>query len=418
MLNFEEKSRNFIELLLREGVNLQPGQQLLINFDASSCEMVDSASEIAYDMGAKFVDLSYNSLIRDAAQISRARPSYRTYFPGFHAVRGDQLVDGRGAILALRSQREPDLFAGLDQRSVAAFMAAASDSRKRLQEEGISGFGVNWCLAAPPSPKWACKVFPKLDPDAAVSALWDHIFKMTFADQHDCVARWRAHVNRLGKRAQALDAMQIRELHFMGNGTDLRVGLSEHSQFLSGRKATPHGIEFCPNIPTFEAYTTPDWRKTEGLAVLTRPAIINGTKVTGLRITFEKGEIVDAQADSNAEAYRALIETDAGARRLGEIALVGIDSPIFQSGLVFENTLYDENAACHFATGRAYLAALRNNDSLTPEQLDSCGYNNSKTHQDVMISNERVDVTAITQHGERTPLIRNGAWEPRLLNPD
>ncbi len=416
-LSFEQKSRNFIELLLREGVNLQPGQQLLINFDQSCCDMADVASEIAYDMGAKYVDLAYGSLRRDAAQISRAKPSYRTFFPGYQAVRGDQLVDARGAVLALRSQREPDLFAALDQMSIAAFMAAANDARKRMQEEGISGFGVNWCLACPPSPKWAKKVFPKLDEDAAVQALWDQIFSMTFADRPDCLQRWRSHVVQLGKRAEMLDSLRIKELHFSGNGTDLKVGLSDRSQFLSGRKDTPHGIEFCPNIPTFEAYTTPDWRKTEGVAVLTRPAIINGTKVMGLKITFEKGEVVDAQAESNVEAYRALIATDPGAKRLGEIALVGTDSPIYRSGLVFENTLYDENAACHFATGRAYLAALRDGDKLEPKELDACGYNNSKTHQDVMISNDAVDVTALIHDGERVPLIRKGAWEPRLLNP-
>ena len=416
-LSFEQKLRNFTELLLREGVNLQPGQQLLINFDQSCCDMADAASEIAYEMGAKYVDLAYGSSRRDAAQISKARTNYRTFFPGYQAVRGDQLVDGRGAVLALRSQREPDLFAALDQTAIAAFMAAANDARKRMQEEGISGFGVNWCLACPPSPKWAQKVFPKLDEEAAVKSLWDQIFSMTFADQHDCLEKWRGHVQRLGRRAEILDSMGIRELHFTGNGTDLKVGLSERSQFLSGRKATPHGVEFCPNIPTFEAYTTPDWRRTEGVAVLTRPAIINGTKVTGLKITFEKGEVVDTQAETNVEAYRALIATDAGSRRLGEIALVGTDSPIYKSGLVFENTLYDENAACHFATGRAYLAALRDGDNMEPKELDACGYNNSKTHQDVMISNDSVDVTASLKNGERVPLIRKGAWEPRLLNP-
>jgi aminopeptidase len=248
-----------------------------------------------------------------------------------------------------------------------------------------------------------------------VSALWDQIFAMTFADQENCLALWREHMARLKRRAEILDSMQIRALHFHGNGTDLTVGLSERSRFLSGRKATPHGIDFCPNIPTFEAYTTPDWRKTEGVAVLTRPAIINGTKVDGLRITFEKGEIVDTQAESNVEAYRALIAIDPGSRRLGEIALVGTDSPIFKSGLVFEHTLYDENAACHFATGRAYLAALRDGDDLSPEQRESCGYNHSKTHQDVMISNESVTVDALLADGKRETIIKNGAWEPKFM---
>lgn len=414
-LSFERKLRNYVELLLREGVNLQPGQQLLINFDASCTDMVDVAAELAYAMGAKHVDLAYSSALRDAAQIGKAHPNFRNFFPGYHAVRGDQLVDGHGAVLGLRTQREPDAFAALNQTDVAVFSAAMSESRKRLQEEGISGFKINWCLAAPPSPKWAQKVFPALDADAAVSALWDQIFSMTFADQENCLALWRDHMARLKRRAEILDALQITSLHFRGNGTDLIVGLSERSRFLSGRKATPQGIDFCPNIPTFEAYTTPDWRRTEGVAVLTRPAIINGTKVSGLRVTFEQGEIVHAEAESNVEAYRALIAVDAGARRLGEIALVGTDSPIFKSGLVFEHTLYDENAACHFATGRAYLAALKDGDTLTPEERDACGYNQSKTHQDVMISNEAVTVEAVLAGGKRETLIKNGAWEPRFL---
>jgi aminopeptidase len=416
-LTFEEKQRNYVQLLVEQGVNLQPEQQLQINIEPGDIALGELAAELAYRRGAKYVDLTLSSPRRDALQIAHAAPRHRNFIPGYVTVRSDQIVDTKGAILSFRSSSEPDLFATLDQRHVADFQAAAYEMRKRLATEGITAMGINWCLAGPPSRKWAQKVFPGVDPDEAVSKLWDDIFAMTFADQPDCLVRWRNHLDQLGRRAEKLSSLQIKELHFTGPGTDLVVGLSEKATFVAGRKSTPAGIPFCPNVPTFEAYTTPDWRRTNGKARITRPAIINGVKVIDLEVTFKEGEIVATSAAKNVDTYNALIATDPGAKRLGEIALVGIDSPIFRTGRVFESTLYDENAACHFATGRAYEVGLIGGRQMSPTELAEHGYNHSKTHQDVMISNEEVSVHAITYSGKEIPLLERGSWKPEFLDP-
>lgn len=235
---------------------------------------------------------------------------------------------------------------------------------------------------------------------------------MTFADQENCAQLWSEHLDRLARRAELLNAMQIRQLHFVNKekGTDLKVGLSSLARWVSGRKQTASGVEVCLNIPTFEVFTTPDWRQTSGTVGLTRPAMINGSLVEGLRLRFEQGEIVEVQAERNGAAYEALIGTDATARRLGEVALVGVDSPIFQSGRVFQHTLYDENAACHIATGMAYTVGIEDGDQLPGERLDEIGFNRkAKTHQDVMISDETTSVRA-----DGRLILEQGRWVGEL----
>lgn len=237
---------------------------------------------------------------------------------------------------------------------------------------------------------------------------------MTFADQDDCLKLWSEHLDRLATRTAALDKMQIKELQFLNPklGTDLKVRLSPEARWVSGRKQTAQGLDVCLNIPTFEVFTTPDWRGTEGEVALTRPVMINGSLVEGLKLKFKDGEIVEVSGDKNVAAYEALINTagDPTAKRLGEVALVGIDSPIFQSGRVYQHTLYDENAACHIATGMAYTVGIQDGDKLTSDKLDKIGFNRqAKTHQDVMISDQNTTVLA-----DGKAVIENGEWIKEL----
>ena len=248
-----------------------------------------------------------------------------------------------------------------------------------------------------------------------MDALWRDIFRMTFADQDDCLKLWSEHLDRLARRTEALNAMQIKTLQFKNesNGTDLRVTLSDKACWVSGRKKTAQGIDVCLNIPTFEVFTTPDWRGTEGRVALTRPVMINGSLVEGLEVVFKDGEIVEVSGDKNVAAYEALIHTpgDPTAKRLGEVALVGVDSPIFQAGRIYQHTLYDENAACHIATGMAYTVGIENGDKLAPQELDKLGFNRqAKTHQDVMISDEHTTVLA-----DGKEIIVGGRWVDSLL---
>jgi aminopeptidase len=415
---FTACKRRYVELVIQQGCNVQNGQQVFISAEPSNLDLVELAAEACYARGARYVDVDVKLPQLERLHLLKSAPERRTFVPTYKTVQIDQLVDSRGACIAFRSQDEPELYQDLDQegqRELNEMLVARRDALRRFQEEGVLRRQVAWCVTGPPSPKWAAKVFPELAPEQAVEALWLDIFRMTFADQANCLELWSAHLDRLAHRASTLNSMQIRELRFhnASNGTDLKVGLSDQARWVSGRKHTASGTEVCLNIPTFETYATPDWRSTQGTVAVTRPVMINGTLVEGLRLRFEQGELVSAEAETNVSAYRALVNTagDATARRLGEVALVGTDSPIFQSGRLYRHTLYDENAACHIATGMAYTAGLENGDRLGPERLDELGFNRAaKTHQDVMISDQSTCVYA-----DGRPLLLDGRWVDALI---
>lgn len=403
----------FVELLVKQGANVQPDQQVLILAEPSCVDLVEMAAEFCYERGARYVDYDVAVPSVARAHVLKASADRVNFVPTYQTVRMDQLVDSRGALIALRSQDEPDLYEDFNeaqQKKLNGMLVARRDAVRRYRDEGVLKRQVGWCLAGPPSPKWAVKIYPELTPAQAVEALWQEIYKMTFANESDCLARWSAHLDLLAERTEKLNRMRVRQLRFVSekNDTDLTVALSAEASWVSGRKQTAHGIDVCLNIPTFEVFTTPDWRGTQGRVATTRPVMINGTLVEGLKLVFKDGEIVETSATKNGSAYDALINTpgDPTAKRLGEVALVGVDSPIFQSGRVFQHTLYDENAACHIATGMAYTVGIRDGDQLDPDRLDELGFNRqAKTHQDVMISDESTTVLA-----DGKEILVDGSW--------
>lgn len=417
MSNLQASKRRYVELLVKQGVNVQPDQQVLVMADPSCLELVEMAAEFCYQRGARYVDTKIAVPRVARHHVLGASPDRLTFVPTHEAVRTDQIVDSGGAMIAFRSQDEPDLYEDFDsdqQKLLNQMLVARREAVRRFREEGVLKRKVAWCLAGPPSPKWAQKVFPELTVEDAVEALWKDILGMTFADQEDCQALWSEHLDRLARRTQKLNSKAIKELHFLNPsvGTDLKVTLSPKACWVSGRKQTAQGIDVCLNIPTFEVFTTPDWRGTEGEVTLTRPVMINGSLVEGLKVKFQAGEIVEATAEKNLDAYQAMINTpgDPTAKRLGEVALVGVDSPIFQSGRIYQHTLYDENAACHIATGMAYTIGIHDGDILGPKELDELGFNRqAKTHQDVMISDENTTVLA-----DGREVIVDGHWVKEL----
>ena len=413
----EKAKRRFVELLVKQGANVQADQHVVVMSEPSSLDLVEYAAEFCYERGARFVDTKISLPTLNRLHFLGATEDRRNFVPGYRAIQMDQLVDSGGALIAFRSQDEPDLyhdFTPEQQKALHGMLVARSESIKRYREEGVLKRRVGWCLAGPPSPKWAAKVYPEKSAEDALETLWDDVLKMTFATEDNCLELWSEHLDRLARRTRALNSKGIRELHFMNPkiGTDLKVRLSAKAEWVSGRKETAQGVSVCLNIPTFEVFTTPDWRGTEGTVSLTRPAMINGSLVEGLKLTFKDGEIVDVSADKNADVYKALVNTpgDPTAKRLGEVALVGTDSPIFQSGRIYQHTLYDENAACHIATGMAYTVGIQNGDKISEAELDELGFNRqAKTHQDVMISDENTTVLA---DGEE--VIVGGAWVKAL----
>jgi aminopeptidase len=276
--------------------------------------------------------------------------------------------------------------------------------------ELITRHQINWTIVACATPAWAAAVFPDLPKDEALARLWDAIFASSRVDQPDPVAAWKKHDANLHARAGWLTEKQYSALHFRGPGTDLRVGLSDGHLWLGGGSTAQNGLYGIPNMPTEEVFTTPHKDRVEGRVKSTKPLSYQGTLIEEISVRFEAGRIVEAHAARGEQVLQRMIETDEGARRLGEVSLVPHSSPIASSGLLFMNTLFDENAACHIALGQAYSSCLKDGDSLTPEQLSARGANSSLIHVDWMIGSDRIDVDGVSAAGVSEPVLRAGEW--------
>lgn len=400
----------YANLLIRHGLNIQPGQLLNISTETPHRELGFRVARAAYEAGALYVNLDIVDPRVHRERITRCSLENLNYVPQFLAVKYDELLKTNGANLKIVGPEDPDLFSDLDPQKINASRVAAYNAVKPFYEEGIGKSRVHWTVAAGATQGWGKKVFPDLPPPQAEQALWREIFKICRLESEDYLDLWRNHNSRLRARAERLSSLKLKELHFKGPGTDLLVGLSQKAIFKGGTDESPRKVDFEPNIPTEECFTTPDWRLTSGNVAATRPFFVNGKLIKGLKLQFADGVITSMQADEGLQTFQAYIDSDPGGRRLGEVALVGVDSPVFQSGLVFQEILFDENAACHIAVGSAYKFCLQGGDSLSDEELSSLGCNSSSVHTDIMISSESVDVSGKTYTGESVELISKGRW--------
>lgn len=400
----------YADLLVSYALNVQPGQYVLLQGETCHHDLCIRMARIAYRRGAKYVqiDLQPVELVRERLEFSN--PDYLTFVPKNIIERYSEMVDEEAAVLRLIGSEDPDILAHLDPKKVNMAQLAFRKSIKRYYEEGVGKSKVAWTVAAHATEAWGLKLFPELEPQEALEKLWEQIFKICHVDKENYLEIWKEHNQKLKDRARKLDNLKIKTLHFKGPGTDLKVGLSPLAQFRGGGDFSSRGKLFEPNIPTEECFTTPDYHATEGYVRVTRPVFVNGKLVEGLKLVFKKGEIVEVTADQGEHSFKEYISSDEGAKRLGEVALVGTDSPIYKSGHVFQEILYDENAACHIAVGFAYLFCLKDGDKLSPEEKEKVGCNVSSCHLDVMISDEHVDVDAIGQEGIITPIIRQGKF--------
>ncbi len=402
--------KKYAELLTEIGLNVRPGQLVNISAEAVHRDLAVEIAEASYRRGAKYVNLDLGDPRLARARLINSASEHLTFVPRYITEKYCELVDERAANLKLVGSEEPDILSDLDPKAINTARIAQYQAMKRFYEEGIFKSKVHWTVAAAASPKWAQKIFPDLGAAEAEARLWQSIFKICRVDREDCIGLWHEHHKTLQARASRLTGLKIKTLRFTGPGTDLTVGLSPHAIFKGGGDVGPYGVEYEPNIPTEEVFTTPDWRKTSGRVRATRPFFINGKLIEGLNLRFENGEVAEYSAQAGAAAFAEYIGSDPGGKRLGEVALVGIDSPVFQSGLVFQEILFDENAACHIAVGSAYKFCLDSGETLSKDELDSIGCNESTVHTDMMISSEEVDVAAETYGGEQIDLIKRGAW--------
>jgi len=314
-----------------------------------------------------------------------------------------------GAARLAITGNDPSLLSKEDPEKVGRVNRATSKAYRPALEL-ITRHEINWTIVASATPAWAAAVFPDLPQDEALSRLWNAIFAASRADRPNPVAAWKEHDANLHARADWLNEKRYAALHFRGPGTDLRVGLARDHLWLGGGTTAGNGRYCIPNLPTEEVFTTPHKDRVEGRVTSTKPLSYQGTMIEEISVEFQAGQIVEARAVRGNQVLQRMIETDEGARRLGEVSLVPHSSPIASSGLLFLNTLFDENAACHIALGQAYSTCLKNGDVLTQEQLAARGANNSLIHVDWMIGSNRIDVDGIRATGQSEPVMRGGEW--------
>lgn len=410
--DFDRKLQNYAILIVHWAMNVQEGQLVNLSGEIFHRKLLLLIAQQAYRRGAKYVNIDLFDPWQAHLRISENRnPENLSFVPSFIPEKFNVLIDTNGATLKLRGSEEPDCCADLPPHLVNETQKGLQQSLHRYYEEGVGKRKVQWTIAAAATPKWAHKVFPELPPEAATAALWELIFKICRVDTPDFLERWKTHNHTLQQRARRLTRMQIKELHFTGPGTDLKVYLSRKAQFIAGGDTGVRGVHYECNIPTEECFTTPDYRLTTGHARITRPFKVNEKTVKNLKLEFKEGQITHFEASEGQEAFAAYIKSDPGSCRLGEVALVGIDSPIFQCGRVFDDILYDENAACHIAVGFAYHFCLENGEELSKDELAALGCNSSCVHTDMMISDAETDLFVTTYTGERLPLLLAGKWQ-------
>ena len=395
-------------LTVRSGLNLQAGQQLLITAPLDAVPLVRRITEQAYKAGASLVTCFYND---DPATLARYAFAPDAAFD----VAPKWLFDGMaeafrsGAARLAITGEDPGLLAGQDPQKLARANKARSVAYRPALEL-ITGFATNWCVIAAATPAWARSVFPGMAHAEAVEKLWSAIFSCTRADLADPVAAWEQHSANLAMRTTFLNQRRYAALRYRGPGTDLTLGLADEHVWKGGAGKTRNGVLCNANIPTEEVFTCPHKDRVDGVVCSSKPLSYQGSLVDGIKVRFEKGRIVEMTAEHGEDAFRSLISTDEGAARLGEVALVPHSSPISKSGIVFNNTLFDENAASHIAVGQSYSDNIRNGGERSATERAALGANSSLVHVDWMIGHGGLDVDGVSADGASEPLMRNGEW--------
>ena len=407
-MTFAEKLAAFAELAVKIGVNVQPGQYLLINTTTDTLEFTREVVKKAYEAGAGRVHVNLTDAVFERAFFENTTVEELEKFPKWIVAQREELIERKGALLWIDAA-DPDLLAGIDVGKISTHQkvsgAALVNYRKAVMNDDIA-----WSIIAVPSAKWAAKVFPHLPENEQVDALWDAIFKTVRIGDGDAVEAWHEHVANLEKRAAQLNAKRYKALHYKAPGTDLTIELPEKHLWLTGGSKTPQGTTFIANMPTEEVYTMPAKYGVDGTVSNTKPLVYKGNIIDQFTLTFENGKIVKAHAQVGNDLLQQLITTDEGSSYLGEVALVPHQSPISASNILYYNTLFDENASNHLAIGEAYPTCYEGGRELEQGQLESLGINTSITHEDFMIGSGEMDIDGELADGTMEPIFRKGNW--------
>jgi aminopeptidase len=393
----------FADLVVRVGANVQKGQDVFVSGDIIHAPIVRAIVERAYDSGARRVTVDYTDQHTRRAAIGHGGDEALTSTYRYELARLSELRERQAAMIFLTGSPDPHLLDGLDPARVAA---RRMDLDLAFAQEILVG-RVAWTIVPAPNEGWATTVFGEPD----VERLWRAVATAIRLDEPDPVQAWRDNVTRLRARRDAIQALGLDAVRFSGPGTDLTLGLIAGSRWVTGSITSGRGVEFVPNIPTEEVFTSPDIRRADGTARVTAPLVMGGgTLVTGLRLRMEAGRIVEADADTGRDVVLAQLDVDEQARHLGEVALVDGSSPVARAGIVFHDTLFDENVNCHIAWGRGFEEALPGSEDLDRDGKLAAGLNDAPVHTDVVIGGPEVQVDGIGRDGTVTPIIRDDRW--------
>ena len=399
--------REYARLIVGAGLNVQKGQDVLVYADLDQPEFVQMVVEECYKAKAREVTVLWN--YQPLQKVHARFKSVKTLgdVPQWQRERQQYWCDTLPCRLHLISE-DPDGLKGINMEKLAKARKLSYPILKPYidQREGKQ----QWCIAAVPGVAWAKKMFPGLSKNQAVEKLWEAIITTSRVDE-DPIKAWEAHNADLRKRCEYLNSLQIRSLHYTAaNGTDLTVGMIPEAVFCGGAELSRQGILFNPNIPTEECFISPMRGKAEGIVYSTKPLSYQGQLIDEFSMRFEDGKVVEAHAKQGEELLNTLLDMDEGARYLGECALVPQKSPICESGLLFYNTLFDENAACHLAIGMGFVDTIRDNHEKTLEECRALGINDSMIHEDFMIGCDTMDIDAVCADGSVVPIFRGGNW--------
>ncbi|KAJ49273.1 aminopeptidase [Clostridium tetanomorphum] len=408
-MNNNEVLKKYAHLAVKVGVNIQKNQTLVISSPIECADFTRLIAEIAYEEGAKDVVINWNDELFNKIRFSKAPKEVFEEMPQWQKEFYISYAKCDAAFLSI-SASDPELLKDIDPEIISTWQKTRGLALKEYSQRLMSNKNT-WSIISIPTKAWAKKIFPNLEENEAIETLWNYIFKIVRVDNNDPVVAWEEHKKNLQKSLDFLNSNKFKFLHYKNTlGTDLKIELPEDHIWLGGADYTPEGIEFIANIPTEEVFTLPLRTGVNGNVVSSKPLNCNGNLVENFSLTFKDGKIIDFKAEKGYESLKNLINTDEGSHYLGEVALVPFNSPISNSNIIFFNTLYDENASCHLAIGKAYPVCLKNSKNFNEEELFTKGVNNSIVHEDFMVGTKDLQIIGITADGKELPVFIDGNW--------